>query len=89
MPSIAELGYPQFDVSPWWGILAPARTPRAVVAKVNADVTQILKSPEAQAFFREQGAETMITTPDAFQALLESDIAKWAKVVKASGARLD
>ncbi len=89
VPSIAELGYPQFDVSPWWGILAPARTPRAVVTKVNADVVQILKSPEAQAFFREQGAEAMITTPETFLALLESDIAKWAKVVKASGARLD
>lgn len=60
-----------------------------MVTKVNADVVQILKSPEAQAFFREQGAEAMVTTPEAFQALLESDIAKWGRVVTASGARLD
>ena len=89
VPTIAELGYPSFDVSPWWGILAPAGTPRAVVDKVNADVEEILKSPEAQAFFRDQGADVLIMTPDAFMSVLVEDVKKWARVVKASGARID
>jgi len=89
VPSIAEMGYPNFDVSPWWGILGPAGLPKAVVDKINADVEQVLKTPESQAFFREQGAEPLVMTPDAFHNTLESDVVKWAKVVKASGAKLD
>ncbi|NML44666.1 tripartite tricarboxylate transporter substrate binding protein [Ramlibacter sp. G-1-2-2] len=89
VPTIAESGYPQFDVSPWWGILAPAGMPKAIVDKVNADVAQILHAPESQAFFRDQGAEAMVTSPQAFQKILEADVVKWAKVVKASGAKLD
>jgi tripartite-type tricarboxylate transporter receptor subunit TctC len=89
IPTIAELGYPSFDVSPWWGILAPAGTPRAIVDKVNADVAEILRSPEAQAFFKDQGSEPAIMTPDAFLKTLQDDVVKWAKVVKSSGARID
>ena len=89
VPSVAEQGFPGFDVNPWWGVLAPAGAPRAVVEKINADVADILKAPDVQAFFKEQGAETLTMTPDAFLALLESDVQKWAKVVKSSGARID
>lgn len=89
VPSIAELGFPNFDVSPWWGILAPAGTPKSVVEKINADVNGILKTPEAQAFFKDQGADTLITTPEVFSRMLESDVQKWAKVVKSSGAKID
>lgn len=89
VPTIAEEGYPSFDVSPWWGFLAPAGTPRAIVDKVNADVAAVLQATETQAFFKDQGAETLVTSPDAFLTLLESDVEKWAKVVKSSGARVD
>lgn len=89
IPTIAELGYPSFDVSPWWGILAPAGTPRAIVDKVNADVAEILRSPEVQAFFKDQGSVPDIMTPDAFLKTLQDDVVKWAKVVKSSGARMD
>ncbi len=89
VPTIAEMGYPSFDVSPWWGFLAPAGTPRAIVDRVNADVAEIMKAPDVQAFFKDQGAESFVTTPDAFLRLLESDVVKWAKVVKSSGARVD
>jgi tripartite-type tricarboxylate transporter receptor subunit TctC len=89
VPSIAELGFPNFDVSPWWGMLAPAGTPRPIVDKINADVATVLRTAEAQAFFREQGAEALITPVDAFQKMLESDVVKWAKVVRSSGARID
>ncbi|MDB5803013.1 MAG: hypothetical protein JWN73_335 [Betaproteobacteria bacterium] len=89
VPAVAELGYPGFDVNPWWGILAPAATPRAVVNKINADVAEILKTAEVQAFFRQQGADVYITTPETFHKQLEDDVRKWAVVVKSSGARLD
>ncbi|HEY4371766.1 MAG TPA: tripartite tricarboxylate transporter substrate binding protein [Burkholderiales bacterium] len=89
VPAIAELGYPGFDVNPWWGILAPAATPRAIVSKINADVAEILKTAEVQAFFRQQGADVYITTPEAFLKQLQDDVRKWAVVVKNSGARLD
>jgi tripartite-type tricarboxylate transporter receptor subunit TctC len=89
VPTIAESGYPQFNVSPWWGILAPAGTPKPIVDKVNADVAQILRSPESQAFFRDQGAETLVMSSEAFLKVLEEDIVKWGKVVKASGAKMD
>jgi tripartite-type tricarboxylate transporter receptor subunit TctC len=89
VPSIAEEGFAGFDVNPWWGILAPAGTPRPVVDKINADVAAVLKTEEAQAFFRKQGAETLLTSPETFLKMLESDVQKWAKVVKSSGARID
>ena len=89
IPTIAELGYPSFDVSPWWGILAPAGTPRAIVDKVNADVAEILRAPDAQAFFKDQGSEPLIISPDAFLKTLQDDVVKWAKIVKSSGARID
>ncbi len=89
VPTIAEMGYPSFDVSPWWGFLAPAGTPRALVDRINADVAEVMKSPDTQAFFKDQGAEALVTTPEAFHRLLEEDVKKWAKVVKSSGARID
>jgi tripartite-type tricarboxylate transporter receptor subunit TctC len=89
IPTIAEMGYPSFDVSPWWGYLAPAGTPRAIVEKVNADVAEILRIPEVLAFFKDQGAEPLVNTPDSFLKLLEEDVKKWAAVVKSSGARID
>lgn len=89
VPAIAEMGYPGFDVSPWWGILAPANTPRPVVDKINADVAKVLQTEGSRAFFHGQGADTLITQPEQFHAMLESDVVKWAKVVKASGAKVD
>jgi tripartite-type tricarboxylate transporter receptor subunit TctC len=89
VPTIAEMGYPSFDVAPWWGILAPAGTPRAIVDKVNADVAEILRDAEVQAFFRNQGSEPLVTSPDQFMKILQDDVVKWGKVVKTSGARID
>jgi len=89
VPTIAELGYPNFDVNPWWGILAPAGTPRAIVDKVNADVAEVLRAPETEAFLKNQGAEALVMSPQEFHQLLVGDVEKWAKVVKSSGARID
>lgn len=87
--TIAEMGYPQFNVSPWWGLLAPAGTPRAIIDKIHADVIKIVQTPEGISFFREQGSEVFTTSPEEFRKILEADVAHWAKVVKSSGAKLD
>ena len=89
VPTVAESGIPNFEVNPWWGILAPAGTDMKIVRKINADMAELLKSAEAQAFFRTQGAETFVTTPEEFLKILVADVEKWARVVKASGARID
>jgi tripartite-type tricarboxylate transporter receptor subunit TctC len=89
VPTIAEMGYPQFNVSPWWGLLAPAGTPKAVIDKIHADVVKIVQTPEGQNFFREQGSEVFTTSPEEFRKILEADVVNWAKVVKSSGAKLD
>lgn len=89
VPTIAESGVPKFDVNPWWGILAPAGTDMRVVRKINADVADVLKTAEMQSFFAAQGAEAFLTTPEQFLKILVADVEKWAKVVKASGARID
>ena len=88
IPSIAEAGFPKFDVNPWWGILAPAGLSPAIARKISADIAELLKTPEMIEVLAKQGATPLITSPDAFRDLLAQDIEKWRKVVKASGATI-
>jgi tripartite-type tricarboxylate transporter receptor subunit TctC len=89
LPTLAETGLPGFDISTWWGFMAPAGTPKEIVAKWNTEVARILGTPEMKQFFAQQGAEPAPTTPEEFAALIKSEIAKYAKIVKASGAKVD
>jgi tripartite-type tricarboxylate transporter receptor subunit TctC len=89
IPTIAEAGYRDFDVNPWFGLFAPAKVPAQVVRKINADVNEVLRLPDVVEKFMAQGAEPYATDPKQFAAVLHSDIAKWSQVVKASGARVD
>jgi tripartite-type tricarboxylate transporter receptor subunit TctC len=89
LPTVAEAGFPQFDVNPWWGILAPAGLSPAVARKIAADIAEILKTPEMVEVLAKQGATPLITSSDAFRNLLAQDIEKWRKVVKASGAAIN
>jgi len=89
IPTIAEAGFKDFDVNPWFGLFAPAKVPPQVVRKINADVNEILKSRDVVDKFSAQGAEPYPTDPQQFAAVLKADIAKWSQVVKASGASLD
>lgn len=89
VPTIAESGYPDFDVNPWWGILAPAGADPAIVRKINADVGGILRTQDMKDFLAAQGGEPFIRSPEEFLKLLQADIAKWAKVVKAAGVTLN
>jgi tripartite-type tricarboxylate transporter receptor subunit TctC len=87
--TIAEQGFPGFDVDPWWGVLAPTRTDAAIVRKINADVGDILRSKSMTDFLANQGAEPMIKSPDEFLAILKSDVDTWAKVIKAANVKLE
>ena len=89
LPTMAEAGLPGFDISTWYGFFAPAGTPPAIVAKWNADVTKILNSPDVRAKFVADGAEPSPNTPEQFAQMIATELAKYAKLVKASGAKVD
>jgi tripartite-type tricarboxylate transporter receptor subunit TctC len=89
VPTIAEAGFPGFDVNPWWGILAPAKTDPAVVRKINADVGDLLGSKPMLEFLASQGAAPLVKTPDEFLATLKSDVDTWAKVIRAANVKLE
>jgi tripartite-type tricarboxylate transporter receptor subunit TctC len=90
VPSVAEAaGIDNFDVNPWWGILAPAGLDPVIAKKIGADVAEILKTPEMVELLAKQGATPLISSSDEFRALLARDIDKWRKVVKASGATVN
>ena len=89
IPTIAESGFPGFDVNPWWGILAPAGIDMTIVRKINEDVANILRTKEMIDFLAAQGAEPLITSPEEFLKILEADVVKWAKVVKSAGVTLN
>lgn len=88
LPTIGET-VPGYDVTNWFGILAPAGTPRAVVARVNTTLNQALQRPQVKDLLMARGADPGGGTPDEFAKIIKADFAKWAKVVKASGARVD
>jgi tripartite-type tricarboxylate transporter receptor subunit TctC len=89
LPTMAEAGLPGFDITTWYGLMAPAATPPAIVAKWNAEVTKILSTPEVRERLAAQGAEAAPTTPDQFAAFIKAEIPKYARIVKASGAKVD
>lgn len=89
IPTMAEAGVPGYEASIWNGLLAPAGTPRPIVTRLNEAVAQILKSPQAQERYANVGAEIRYNSPEEFAALIRSDVAKWAKVIKARSIRVD
>ena len=89
VPTIAESGFPGFEASAWYGVLAPAGTPKAVVTRLNAEILRALKIPEVKERLENVGFEIVGSTPEAFGVYMKSEIAKWAKVVKASGIKAE
>jgi len=87
VPTLHESGLTDFQAESWFGLLAPARTPRAVVARLNRDVVEILQTPAMQHDLLKQGAEAMPGTPEEFLAFIKTEIARWRDVVRASGLR--
>ena len=89
VPTIAESGVPGYEATSWFGLLAPAKTPADVVNKLNGAIMKALADPEVKTKLAEQGAEPYAEKPEQFAAFIQSETAKWGKVVKQSGASLD
>jgi len=89
VPTLAESGLPGFDFSTWWGLMAPANTPRPIVDRLNAELGRTLKLPDVRERFEAVGAEPRHTTPEEFAALIRAEIPRFAKLVKAAGVRVD
>ena len=89
VPTVAESGYKDFDVSTWYGLFMPAGTPAAIVGTVNAEVNRLLALPEMKAAVNAQGAEIQAMSAGEFSALLKSDYQKWKGIVQASGATIE
>ena len=89
VPTMKELGFPDLVASPWFALVAPAGTPRDIVARLNEEVNRILRNPETVDIFAKQGADPIVSSVDATGALLRSEIEKWAKVVRETGAKLE
>ena len=87
LPTIAELGYPDFEASSWFGLLGPAGMPREIAMKIQAEVVRVLKIPEIREKLIQQGVDPVGSTPDEFAAYIKSETEKWAKVVKMAGAK--
>jgi len=86
VPAIAET-LPGFALDNWGGVLAPAGTPRAVVERLNGEIVKTLRDPQITERLAAQGIEVVPSTPDEFQALMKSHLAKWARVVAAAGIK--
>jgi tripartite-type tricarboxylate transporter receptor subunit TctC len=85
VPSAAEAGYPDLEANAWFGLFAPAKTPRPIVTKLNREIVRVLSLPDTKEFLLKQSAEAIPTTPEEFGAFVKSEIAKWTKVVKETG----
>lgn len=88
-PTMIEQGLPGFEVSAWYAVLAPARTPRDVIAKLNGEINRALNDPEMKARFAAQGVEFVGGTPEQADAFIRGESARWEKVIKATGMKAD
>ncbi len=89
VPTVSEAGVPGYEAVIWLGIMAPTGTPKAIVEKLNVEITRIANAPEMKAAWAKQGAVAMSMTPEEFGRFMREDIEKWARIVKISGARPD
>jgi len=89
VPTVSESGLPGFDVTSWYGVFAPVALPRSLVTRVNGDISAILEAPDLRERLQRMDAEPSPLSPEDFARFVREEIAKWAKVVKASGATAD
>lgn len=89
VPTVAETGMPDYEVSGWYGVAAPARTPAAIVRRLNAEIVSQLQRPDVKERLAANGAEVVAGTPEQFASYIQTEIAKWEKIIKAAGIRAD
>jgi tripartite-type tricarboxylate transporter receptor subunit TctC len=89
VPTVAEAGVPGYEATIWLGVMAPAKTPKPIIDKLNAEIVKIMNRPDIKEAWAKQGAVPMPMSPAEFDKYLRADIEKWAQVVKVSGAKLE
>ncbi|MEC4723472.1 tripartite tricarboxylate transporter substrate binding protein [Noviherbaspirillum sp. CPCC 100848] len=89
LPTMIEAGLPGYEVNSWFALVAPANTPREIVARLNEEVNKALRNPDVRASLAKLGADPSGTTPEQLRTFISSETARWAKVVKTSGAKVD
>jgi tripartite-type tricarboxylate transporter receptor subunit TctC len=89
LPTVAEAGVPGYAAANWFGTVVPAKTPRAAVTRLNQEITRVMALPDVRERLLTQGMESVTNTPEAFAAYVQSEMSKWARVVKASGAKAE
>jgi tripartite-type tricarboxylate transporter receptor subunit TctC len=89
IPTVAEAGVPGYEATIWLGLMAPASTPKPILEQLSEAVNKVINSPEVKANWSKQGAVPMGMTPDQFGAFIKEDVAKWAKLVKETGMKVD
>ena len=89
LPTIAEQGLAGFEVNSWSGVVAPAKTPAAIVKRLLAEITAVVNSEDFRNFLASQGAEPALMGPEEFRVYIQADIAKWAKVIKAANIKVE
>jgi tripartite-type tricarboxylate transporter receptor subunit TctC len=89
LPTMAEAGLADFVVESWYGLMAPAGTPEPVIRKLRDDTLKVLARPEVVEAFAKQGADVVTSTPSEFASMVSSEKARWAEVIRKSGAKID
>jgi len=89
VPTVSEAGLPGFDVTSWYGVFGPAGLPAGIVAKLNLEIGSAVTAPEVRERLAALGAEPSVKAPEEFSRYVRQEIAKWAKVVKDSGAKAE
>jgi len=89
LPTVAESGLAGYEASTWIGVLAPSGTPSDIIARLHAEIVKILAMPDVKQRFTSQGLDIIANTPEQFAAQIKSDLAKWARVIRASGVTVD
>jgi tripartite-type tricarboxylate transporter receptor subunit TctC len=89
VPTVAEAGGPEFESMQWYGVMAPARTPTAIVDKLNRDIVSVLRMPDVKERLFAQGFEVVGNSREEFGRYVKAEIAKWTKVIKQAGLRAD
>jgi tripartite-type tricarboxylate transporter receptor subunit TctC len=89
VPTMEEAGVPGYESMAWYGVLSPAGMPQPIVARISAELDKYVKSSEGKTSLAEQGAQPVGGSAESFGAFIKAEIAKWSKVVHASGAKVD
>lgn len=89
VPTLSESGLPGFEATSWFALLAPAGTPQPIIRKIHGETVKALAQPDVRTRLTDMGMDVVGSTPEQLTAIMRSELPKWAKVVKESGAKLD